>query len=245
MTNLAATVEAVIERQVLSGKPLAIILAGHNGSGKSTLWYEHLADKLQVPLINADRMMMSILPEKCPLPAWATNLRDNNKDWMGVAQKGVQSFVAQAMVQHVPFATETVFSYWQQRSDGSFASKIDTIRELQRAGYFVLLIFVGLGDVGLSVARVSTRKAKGGHDVDWKKLQDRFPRTQRAIAEALTVADAAILADNSRGEKQAFTLVRVQAGDAVMFDTRAVKSPPPIITAWMDIVCGPVGPVAK
>jgi len=31
---------------------------------------------------------------------------------MGVAQKGVQSYVAQAMVQQVPFATETVFSYW-------------------------------------------------------------------------------------------------------------------------------------
>lgn len=163
---------------------------------------------------------------------------------MGVAQKGVQSFVAQAMVQQVPFATETVFSYWQQREDGTFASKIDTIRELQQAGYFVLLIFVGLGDVGLSIARVKTRKAKGGHDVNWKKLEERFPRTQRAIAAALSVVDAAILADNSRGEKQAFTPVRVQAGDAVIFDSRIIQAQPPIITAWMDVVCGPAPPVA-
>ena len=245
MADLAATVDTVIERQVGSGQPLAIILAGHNGSGKSTLWYDHLADKFQVPLINADRMMMSILPEKHPLPTWAVNLRDGNEDWMGVAQKGVQSFVAQAMVQQVPFATETVFSYWQQREDGTFASKIDTIRELQAAGYFVLLIFVGLGDVGLSIARVRTRKAKGGHDVDWKKLQDRFPRTQQAIATALSVVDAAILADNSRGEKQAFTLVRVQAGDTVIFDVRADQPTPAIITAWMDTVCGPVLPVTQ
>lgn len=245
MPDLSATIDAIIERQTVSGKPLAIILAGHNGSGKSTLWYDHLADKLQVPLINADRMMMSILPERRPLPAWATHLRDNNEEWMGVAQKGVQSFVAQAMVQQVPFATETVFSYWQQRKDGTFASKIDTICELQNAGYFVLLVFVGLGDVGLSIARVKTRKAKGGHDVNWKKLQDRFPRTQRAIAAALSVVDAAILADNSRGEKQAFTLVRVQAGDTVIFDTRLVQPPPLIVSAWMDVVCGPVQPDAQ
>lgn len=192
--DLSATVDAVIERQVASGKPLAIVLAGHNGSGKSTLWYDHLADKLQVPLINADRMMLSILPESNPLPTWATVLRDKNKAWMGVAQKGVQSFVAQAMVQQVPFATETVFSYWEQREDGTFASKIDTIRELQAAGYFVLLIFVGLGDVGLSVGRVKTRKAKGGHDIPWKTLKDRFPRTRQAIAAALPVVDAAICA---------------------------------------------------
>lgn len=245
MGDLAATVDDIIKRQLVSGKPLAIVLAGHNGSGKSTLWYDHLADKLQVPLINADRMMLSILPEKRPLPAWATHLRDDDEDWMGVAQKGVQSFVAQAMVQQVPFVTETVFSYWQQREDGTFASKIDTIRELQQAGYFVLLIFVGLGDVGLSIARVKTRKAKGGHDVNWKKLEERFPRTQRAIAAALPVVDAAILVDNSRGEKQAFTPVRVQAGDAVIFDSRIIQAQPPIITAWMDVVCGPAPPVAQ
>lgn len=203
------------------------------------MWYAHLADKFQLPLINADRMMMSILPERQPLPAWAANLRDKDEDWMGVAQKGVQSFVAQAIAQQVPFATETVFSYWEPLKDGTYASKIDMIRDLQTAGYFVLLFFVGLGHVSLSIARVATRKAYGGHDVARKKLEDRFPRTQRAISAALAVADAAILADNSRSEKQAFTVIRVQAGSEVMFDIRASHSPPPIISAWMDIVCSP------
>lgn len=204
------------------------------------MWYAHLADKFQLPLINADRMMMSILPEKQPLPVWATNLRDKNEDWMGVAQKGVQSFVAQAIAQQVPFATETVFSYWQPLGDGTYASKIDMIRELQAAGYFVLLFFVGLGHVSLSVARVATRKAYGGHDVALEKLKDRFPRTQQAINAALAVADATILADNSRSERQAFTVVRVQAGPKVMFDIRVNHSPPPVISTWMDVVCGPV-----
>ena len=72
MTDLAAAVDAVIEHQAESGKPLAIILAGHNGSGKSTLWYEHLADMFRLPLINADRMICRFCPSSkglCRLPA--------------------------------------------------------------------------------------------------------------------------------------------------------------------------------
>jgi predicted ATPase len=57
-----AAIREVRAAQEATEKPLAIVLAGHNGSGKSTLWYRSLADELQVPLINADRMMLSILP---------------------------------------------------------------------------------------------------------------------------------------------------------------------------------------
>ena len=236
--RLSAAINAVIAQQQASGKPLAIVLAGHNGSGKSTLWYEHLANTLQIPLINADRMMLSILPD-APFPAWAVALRDKDEAWMGVAQKGVQSFVAQAMAQGVPFATETVFSYWKEHADGTVSSKLETIQELQKAGYFVLLIFVGLGHVGLSMARVSSRKAAGGHNVDIQKLKARFPRTQKAIGHALALTDAAILADNSLGLKQAFSVVRIQMGANVIFDTRAERTPSPLITQWMDAVCGP------
>ena len=44
-------------------KPIAYVVAGHNGSGKSTLWAERLAPGLKVPLINADRLTLSILPD--------------------------------------------------------------------------------------------------------------------------------------------------------------------------------------
>ena len=43
-------------------KPIALVLAGHNGSGKSTLWYDRLADALEIPLVNADRLTLSLLP---------------------------------------------------------------------------------------------------------------------------------------------------------------------------------------
>jgi hypothetical protein len=101
MNELLPAVQRVVELQKLSEKPLAIVLAGHNGSGKSTMWYGHLSSVLKIPLINADRMMLSMLPEVRPrqrLPGWASELRDNDRSWMKVAQEGLQAFIAKALI---------------------------------------------------------------------------------------------------------------------------------------------------
>lgn len=242
MTTLSKAVAAILSAQKKSNKPLAVVLAGHNGSGKSTLWYKELADKFQIPLVNADRMMMSILPEPeaSPgrrLPAWASKLRDEDRSWMEVAQKGVEAFVAQAMARSVPFAMETVFSHWKKIPGGRIESKIDLIRQMQATGYYVLLLFVGLSNYQLSIARVITRVAKGGHDVDHAKLRNRFPRTQEAVKQALSIADATILTDNSREPHQAFTVCHVQMGDHEIYDCRAFpERQPPVILEWLNIV---------
>ena len=205
------------------------------------MWRTILADVMQLPLINADRMMLSILPEAGEgghLVPWAAKLRDTDRDWMRVAQQGVQAFVGQAMGAKVPFAMETVFSYWEPRPDGTIASKIDLVEQLKAAGYFVLLLFVGLSDAGYSVLRVKTRVIDGGHGIDEATLRARFPRTQRAIAAAVTVADASILTDNSRSLMQAFTVCRVQLASRVLFEVRGNQpSAPQLILNWMDQVC--------
>lgn len=240
MTSAIAAIRQVRETQEKRKKPLAIVLAGHNGSGKSTMWRRSLADELQMPLVNADRMMLSILPEQASdgaLPAWAATLRDTDESWMKVAQQGVQAFVGHAMNAKVPFAMETVFSHWQPRDDGTVESKIDQIRQMQAAGYFVLLIFVGLASVQLLIGRVQTRVQENGHAVPEDKLRERFPRTQMAIAEAIKVADASLLADNSRTPAQAFTVCRVQVEDREIFDLRGgTRSAPSVILRWLDRV---------
>lgn len=237
---MTSAIRQVRETQEKRKKPLAIVLAGHNGSGKSTMWRRSLADELQMPLVNADRMMLSILPEQASdgaLPTWAATLRDTDESWMKVAQQGVQAFVGHAMNAKVPFAMETVFSHWQPRDDGTFDSKIDQIRQMQAAGYFVLLIFVGLASVQLSIGRVQTRVQENGHAVPEDKLRERFPRTQMAIAEAIKVADASLLADNSRTPAQAFTVCRVQVEDREIFDLRGgARSAPSVILRWLDRV---------
>ena len=141
------------------------------------------------------------------------------------------------MSRGVPFAMETVFSHWRDLGDGKFESKIDLVRQMQDAGYFVLLFFVGLSNVQLSIARVSTRVAQGGHAVDTQRLLKRFPKTQKAIGLAASVADAMIFTDNSRGKASAFTVCRVQIRSREVFDIRmAQRRPPLVITEWLDEV---------
>lgn len=216
--------EALLKSTGIGEQPVAIVLAGHNGSGKSTLWYGRLADTLQIPLVNADRLTLSLLPEPNAdreLRPWASRLRDEDQRWHKLAQDGVQLFMGLAMDQGMPFAFETVFSHLQKQPDGSYQSKVDVIHNLQKHGYYVVLLFVGLASVELSILRVSTRRLKGGHDVPEDKLRSRFPRTQQAIGMAAGVADLTLMFDNSRDEKHAFTLVRAQRKEELLYDCRA------------------------
>ncbi len=215
------TDEVLANAQSSRPKPVAFIVAGHNGAGKSTLWYERLAGKLQMPLVNADRLTMSILPDVNPLPEWARDLRDQDARWQKLSQAGVQLFRRLIMDQKIPFAYETVFSYWQPTTGAAHASKVDDIIQMQKAGYFVILLFVGLANVDLSILRVQSRKRKGGHDVPTDKLIDRYPRTQAAIKHATGFADMTLMFDNSRTEQQAFALVRAQKKNRVLYDVRS------------------------
>jgi predicted ABC-type ATPase len=124
------------------------------------------------------------------------------------------------MEQRTSFAFETVFSYFQRHADGGYTSKEELIVTLQKAGYSVALLFVGLASAGLSILRVTTRKSPGGHDVPEKKLRQRFPRTQEAIRLASSVADITLMFDNSRDLQHAFTLVRVQTKNGIVYDCR-------------------------
>lgn len=222
------SLRSLLKAGVVKDQPVAIVLAGHNGSGKSTLWYDRLADELQIPLVNADRLTLSLLPPPGPdnrLRGWANRLRDEDERWQKLSQDGVQLFMGLAMDQGMPFAFETVFSWLEERTDGSFRSKAEVIQRLQEHGYYVILLFVGLASAELSILRVATRKSQGGHDVPEEKLRSRFPRTQKAIGIACEVADLAILFDNSRNVELAFTLVRAQRKKEVLYDCRDSRFP--------------------
>lgn len=228
-------------------KPIAFILAGHNGSGKSTLWNERLAPFLQRPLINADRLITSILPapdSSGHLVTWAAKLRDDDERWQRLAQDGVASFLGLVTDQKMSFGYETVFSHWKELADGQVESKVDLIKNLQKEGYYVVLLFVGLVSAQLSIGRVDTRKRQGGHTVEVDKLLSRFPRTQKAVGHAAGIADMTIMFDNSATPDKAFRLVRVQHKKRVRYDCRDPQYALDedlfqIAKRWLDPVVGP------
>jgi predicted ABC-type ATPase len=234
-----------------SGKrkqPVAFVVAGHNGSGKTTLWNARLSRELRIPLINADRLTTSMLPDPDQatgrLPTWASSFRNRNRQWQRISQEGVRTYIDLVMEERLPFAFETVFSHWEEQKDGSHhSSKIEEIKNLQKAGYFVTLIFVGLVSANLSILRVQTRTRTGGHAVPKATLKKRFPRTQAAIGKASMIADMTLMFDNSLSERAAFSLVRAQQRERVLYDCRnrtfyARPDVRRIAAIWLDRVVG-------
>ncbi|WP_373987669.1 hypothetical protein [Duganella sp. BuS-21] len=84
---------------------------------------------------------------------------------------------------------------------------------------------------------MATRAAHGGHTVSTSKLLSRFPKTQKAISYAASVADTTIMVDNSREPRHAFTLCRVQIKADVVYDRRNERGAAPAsIAEWMNRV---------
>jgi predicted ABC-type ATPase len=72
----------------------------------------------------------------------------------------------------------------------------------------VFLVFVGISDSELSIARVMQRVASGGHDVPDDKLRGRFSRTLANLRNAISIVNEAFLFDNS-SDQDPFRLVAV------------------------------------
>jgi predicted ABC-type ATPase len=88
------------------------------------------------------------------------------------------------------FCTETVFS-------DPAGARLRFLRRARTRGFVVFLVFIGLENPLLSVARVKQRVAHGGHDVPDEKLHARFPRTLANLKAAIPIVDEAFLFDNS------------------------------------------------
>jgi predicted ABC-type ATPase len=161
-------------------RPVLIVLAGPNGAGKSTFFAEYLHG-LGLLFVNADhiaRMMRDAEPRLAPAQLERRAFEE------------AERLRADLLDLRFGFCTETVFS-------DPAGAKLDFIERARATGFVVLLVFIGLASPALSVARVATRVARGGHDVPNDKLFARFPRTLKNLSAAVGVVDQAFLLDNS------------------------------------------------
>ena len=157
-------------------RPSLVLLAGPNGAGKSTLYQTRVAPSFAAPFINADLIQTD-------------ELKDASMEASYRAAEIAAERRAGLLEAHKSFATETVFSH---------PSKLDIITDARARGYVVIVMHVGVDDPDLSVARVRTRKAEGGHDVPEQKIRDRYQRGQPLIRQAVLRADRGMVFDNSR-----------------------------------------------
>jgi predicted ABC-type ATPase len=161
-------------------RPILVVLAGPNGAGKSTFFAEYLHD-VGLLFVNADHIARVLRDVEPRLPTAQLERR---------AFEEAERLRADLIDLRFGFCAETVFS-------DPAGAKLDFMERARAAGFVVLLVFIGLAGPTLSVTRVATRVAQGGHDVPNEKLFARFPRTLKNLRAAVGVVDKAFLFDNS------------------------------------------------
>lgn len=158
-----------------ASRPIIIALGGPNGAGKST-FFDAFLSKAGLYFVNADVLALSLQIDAYQAAGLADKLR------------------LQLFEERESFIFETVFS-------DPAGDKVNFLIEAEKAGYTVLLIFIGISSRGLSETRVSMRAAAGGHDVPEQKLRDRFPRTMVNLKRALSDICNILVYDHSDLEK--------------------------------------------
>lgn len=143
----------------LDQRPIIVALAGPNGAGKTTFYHSHL-QCTALRYVNTDVL--------------ALELGINPYSAAEVADRLRRELVAQ----RASFVFETVFS-------DPVRDKLIFLKEAERAGYTVVLCFIGISGPEISEERVAMRVSQGGHDVPPEKLTARYPRTLANLRTAI------------------------------------------------------------
>ncbi len=161
-----------------SARPTLHVLAGPNGAGKSTLYeyvLQHDPVTRPLPFINADRIQLE-------------ELGDTRMDAAYRAAELAEQRRRGLLAEHRSFITESTFSH---------ASKLALIRAAREAGYRIAVFHINVASPEISVSRVAQRVDRGGHPVPEHKIHQRYHRNQALIREAILMADAGLVFDNS------------------------------------------------
>lgn len=155
----------------LDRRPVVVALAGPNGAGKSTFFDSHLA-RTGLRFVNADVLALSL-----------------GMDPYAAAKKA--DAIRRELVQlRESYIFETVFS-------DPVGDKLSFLKECEKAGYTVLLIFIGISAPEISDERVAMRVVQGGHDVPADKIFKRYPRVMNNLRRALVELAHVRVYDNS------------------------------------------------
>ena len=74
------------------------------------------------------------------------------------------------------------------------------LRAAKDAGYFIKCVFVLTASPDLSVARVRSRAALGGHDVDPKRVRERYRKSLSNISVLMEICDILHVYDNTNSK---------------------------------------------
>lgn len=155
------------KENMLTKKPMILGLAGPNGSGKSTI--TQYFEKVGT-YTNADDV---------------------------VAATGMSNEEAARLVDSKRYASIAVKEDFTFETVLSSKYKLDILEKAKAEGDFIKCVFVLTVDPLVNVARVETRVASGGHDVEKKKIVERYYKSLNNIKILMNICDILHVYDNT------------------------------------------------
>lgn len=152
------------------------IIAGSNGCGKSTLTSSARTRFQQIPILDPDAIAKSI-----------QNTLDPNISNIEAGREVLRQ-AEQHIAERQNFTVETTLS-------GSTYLKMAA--RAKKAGFNIMVIFVGTASVEINIERVKLRVEAGGHNVSEEDQRRRYPRTFENMKKLLPEADFVAILDNS------------------------------------------------
>jgi predicted ABC-type ATPase len=157
-------------KALLDRRPVVVMVAGPNGAGKTSFFHAHLAAS-GLRFLNPD-----LLARELNLPPTE-------------AAKALNALRQTLVAEQESFVFETVFS-------DPVGAKLDFLKAAAKAGYTVILCFIGIAGAVTSDERVAMRVSQGGHDVPAEKLVARYPRTMANLQKAIRAVPHVFIFDN-------------------------------------------------
>jgi|SRR5437016_3214490 len=183
-----------------TAEPIFFLLAGPNGAGKSTFRRSYLEPA----------GLLCIDPDEVARKRFG---RDPKSRSEAIAATAEATRIVHAQLQtHTSIGLETVLS-------DTKGLKLGLLREAKQLDYRVGVIFIGLDDPQLSIARVMDRVDAGGHDVPDELVMERFPRSFQNLKKAIPLADFILLVDNSRETRHRIFGSITREGGTHLWDT--------------------------
>ena len=159
--------------------PYLYIIAGCNGAGKTTASFTILPEMLKCrEFVNSDEIAKGLSPFNADSIAVAVEASR-------IMYKRIKELIAsgQTFAMETTLATRTV---------------ANLIREAQREGYYVTLLYFWLNTPELAIERVKQRVAAGGHNIPENTIRRRYAAGIRNLFELyLPICDYWMITDNS------------------------------------------------
>lgn len=153
-------------------KPMLLVLAGPNGSGKSTI--TTFFEKVG-KYTNADDIVATTGMDNMDAAILADKMR------------------YESINKKEDFTFETVLSS---------EYKLDILRKAKEEGYFIKCVFVLTIDPQINIARIGSRVAAGGHNVEGSKVINRYYKSIENIKKLLEICDIMHIYDNTETPKR-------------------------------------------